>query len=347
MTRSRSKPERPRGCWPACRTMSISTQETTKPSSPHRPVKMRSRSFAPQPRRHNRRRCDRRGVVDHQAASRAPSHRAHGARRLPARRSGDGRPGRDRRRRDLRRGGRGTRQDRSRRWRNAASPGFQAGARHRHRRRQHRQRLAHRGFASGADRPGRNARTAPSRRATHACTRGLLSRLRTPGPCCRRDPHPHRRAEAPRRRTLPLLQDLETLRPGHLGAARGVPVPHPQGSYRRCPHRVRGHGGDPETRTRHRARRRRPAPARPRLVGARGRHPRGGLLAHRRPPRERRLPHARGALPASQGARRDRRSSDVGDSDHRIPRAGTRRSGRPNATGSGTRAPVFAPEPPR
>ena len=82
---------------------------------------------------------------------------------------------------------------------------------------------------------------------------GFLPRLRAPGSRPRRDPHPHHRAAARRRRALPLLQDLEALRPGHLRRARGVPFPYPPGADHRSTHRLRRHGRHPPS-----------APARPR-----------------------------------------------------------------------------------
>ena len=97
----------------------------------------------------------------------------------------------------------------------------------------------------------------------------------------RRDPHPHRRAAAWPGRALPLLQDIETIRPGYLRPARRVPFPNRERPRRRSAHRLRRHGRHPETRPPRRARRRRPRPARPRFLARRRRSPRRGLLPHR------------------------------------------------------------------
>ena len=203
--------------------------------------------------RHPRRRRDRRRPLDHQAASRAPPHRAHREDRLPARGARGGRSGGDRRRRDLRGGGARAPRPRPRRRGDAATPRVEAGARGRHRRRQHRQRLSHRRLGAGSHRPRGHHRASPSRLAADPPARGLLPRLRPPGPGAGRDPDPHRRSAAGTGGALPLLQDLEALRSGHLRPPRRLPLPHRRRTRRPGPHRLRRHGGHPEARPERRA----------------------------------------------------------------------------------------------
>ena len=99
----------------------------------------------------------------------------------------------------------------------------------RHGRRQHRQRLADRRPAAGADRARRDARAAARRAAAHAAAGGFLHRLRQAGPRGRASSCAWSHAEASAERALPLLQDLQALRPGHLrrdGRVQAAPRRH-------------------------------------------------------------------------------------------------------------------------
>ena len=97
-------------------------------------------------------------------------------------------------------------------------------------------------------------------------------------------------------------------------------------------HRLRRDGRDPQTRPGNRAGRRRLALARPSfLVRGRG-SPRRGLLAHRRPPRQRAVPHARSAVAAAESARRNHRASHDADAHHRFSGTGARQSHGPDGS---------------
>ena len=117
---------------------------------------------------------------------------------------------------DLRGGRAGTPRPRPGHRRDAAPSRVEAGARGRHRRRQHRQRLPDRGLPARSHRPRRHHRAPPPRHEADPPARGLLPRLRPPGPGAGRDPDPHRRAAARPGGALPVLQGLEALRSGHL-----------------------------------------------------------------------------------------------------------------------------------
>ena len=135
--------------------------------------------------------------------------------------------------------------------RTAAPLRRQAGAQRRHGRRQHRQRLADRRHAAGADRARRDAAccSAASERARcrwRISSSTTASRTARPGEFVR----VRARAEVRRRRALPLLQDLQALRPGHLrrhgrvqlrldGDAHRRARASPSAAWRRTPKRAR------------------------------------------------------------------------------------------------------------
>ena len=80
-----------------------------------------------------------------------------------------------------------------------------------------------------------------------------------------------------------------------------------------------GMAATPEARHASRAGGRRGPAARPWVVAGGGGRARRGLLAHRRSPRERRLPHAGGEIAAREGADRDRGTVFGRDPDYRVP----------------------------
>ena len=98
------------------------------------------------------------------------------------------------------------------------------GARERHGRRQHRQRLADRRSRAGADRARRAARTQARRRDARAAARGLLPRLRQAGSRRGRIRARHRRAAARRQRGLSRLQGHQAVRRGHFRRDGRLPL---------------------------------------------------------------------------------------------------------------------------
>ena len=107
--------------------------------------------------------------------------------------------------------------------------------------------------AAGADRARRDARAAARRAAAHAAAGGLLPRLRQAGPRSRANSCAW--CAIPKfgaGEHLPLLQDLQALRPGHFrrdGRVQAAPRRH---AHRGRAHRLRRHGGDPEARAQRR-----------------------------------------------------------------------------------------------
>ena len=148
--------------------------------------------------------------------------------------------------------------------------GSRAGARARHGRRQHRQRLADRRSRAGADRARRAARAQQGRRNARPAARGLLPRLRQAGP--RRRANSSSAIVVPRLRRGPglsRLQGLQALRPGHFRRHGRVPLHARRAADRGRARRLRRHGGDAETRRERRGGARRRSARRPRPRGRR------------------------------------------------------------------------------
>ena len=214
----------------------------------------------------------------------------------------------------------GARRHRSGCGRDAAPPGLEAGAKHRHVGGEHRQRLADRRFAAVLIALGRLHRAAPPQCPPDAGAGGFLPRLRAPGSRPRRDPHPHQpccgsakarhfaatRSRSASTRTSPPCSGRSA------SASAGGVSPRRASPTAAWP--------PPQARPRDREHRRRPSPARSRILVRRRRSACRGLLAHRRSPRERPLSPACGAVPAHEGAHRDRRPPHRRDADHRHPR---------------------------
>ena len=118
------------------------------------------------------------------------------------------------------------------------------------------------GTPARSHRPRRRHRAPPPRHEADPPARGLLPRLRPPGPGAGRDPDPHRRAAARPGGALPVLQGLEALRSGHLRPPRRLRLRIERGPRGRGVHRLRGHGRDAEARPERRARRHRSSPRR-------------------------------------------------------------------------------------
>ncbi len=199
--------------------------------------------------------------------------------------------------------------DRSRSRRAAPPPRLEAGAGHRHGRRQHRQWLADRRHAAGADRARRHARAAPRRRHAHAAARRFLHRLWQAGSrgranSCRRIDGPEARGRTkPSAATRSPSASTRISRPV-MGAFR---LTLDGGRIARRPYRLRRHGGDAEARRSARKRRCTALdltmqPAGTPALAALDR----GFPADRRPPRSRSLSPGDGARAAD--ARRCTRS---------------------------------------
>ena len=101
--------------------------------------------------------------------------------------------------------------------------------------------------AAAPDRAGATLVLRARRRAPRDAARGLLPRLRQAGPAAGRVRREGDRPQARGRHVLPLLQDHQALRPGHLGrAARAFRIGARRRARRRRPDRLRRHGGDAE-----------------------------------------------------------------------------------------------------
>ena len=191
--------------------------------------------------------------------------------------------------------------DRPRPRRAAAPPRLEAGARHRHGRRQHRQRLADRRHAAGADRARRDARAAQGQAGALDADRGLLHRLRQAGPRAGRTRHRHPRAEARAEPDLPLLQGLQALRPGHLLGDGRLPLHRRPRTGRSREARIAygGMAATPKRATRRRSGADRRAAPRLARLGAGLRRASRGFHAARRSPRQRRATAPRRRTPCS------------------------------------------------
>ena len=107
--------------------------------------------------------------------------------------------------------------DRSRPRRAAPPARLEAGARRRHGRRQRRQRLADRRHAAGADRARRDARAAQGQAGAHRCRSRSSSSTTASRTASRANSSPASLVpKLDAEPDLPLLQDLQALRPGHL-----------------------------------------------------------------------------------------------------------------------------------
>ena len=134
-----------------------------------------------------------------------------------------------------------------------------AGPRDGHRRRQHRQRLADRRHAPGADRARRHRHAPQHRRPAHPAARGLLHLLRQAGPASLGIRGVHLHPPARRRHAERRLQDHQAPRRGHLRRRRRLPRRgRERHGHHRAP-RLRRHGRDAEARRHRRGRPRRQA----------------------------------------------------------------------------------------
>ena len=244
----------------------------------------------------------------------------HRRRESPVRRrQRNGRRPDARRRRDLRASRMPLFRHRSRHRRGAAAAGLDAGAGGGHRRRQHRQRLAHRRYAADADRAGRHARSGLGRQENGACrwrisSSPMASRTASAGEFVWRIHVPKPQA----RRGRPLLQDRQALRPGYFRRAGRLQL-HARGR-RVSSARIAlwRHGGNAQARR----------AAEAALTGARlaepatlaGGHRRAwrGFPADHRHARLRRLSRRGGAGPAAKGPHRNRRRRQPSNAHHRL-----------------------------